>query len=91
MTDFWKNFTYCIKIERYFPKEDKTEIAYVTKINNSDKTFEFKTEEKLSSRDEIQIFKLERAVDLMNSMTCNGFTASIQPFFKDSEVQSEVK
>lgn len=82
--DFWRNFTYCIKIEFYYPKEDKTEMAYVTAVNYSPKTFEYRTLKQIQEQGlSIETFKLEQAVDLMNSIFCNGYKASIEPYFKE--------
>ena len=83
MSDFWENFTYCIIIiERY--TDGTIKVKYVTKIDNATKSFEFHTIEEINKSNlQIQVFHKERAIDLMNSMTCNGYTAAMQPYFNE--------
>ncbi len=84
MSDFWKKFTYCVKLDLYFPESKECKTAYVTEVDDEHKTFKWKTEEELNGKtDDILVFSLGKAVDLMNSMTCNGYSASIQPMFKN--------
>lgn len=79
---FWKNFTYRVKIEFYKPKTKQTELNFVTAVNYDDKTFEFNTLDEIKKENkDICVFNLEEAVELMNSMVCNGFSASIEPYF----------
>lgn len=90
MSDFQKNFTYCVKLDFYKPKENRHEIAFVTEVDNNDKTFKWKTDEQLQGKtNEILVFTLSKAVDLMNCMTCNGYVASIQPMFKDDTTKQQ--
>ncbi len=81
--DFWKNYRYAICIE--FQKADGTiEKHYVTEIDNETKTFEFKSWEEIKkNKIKVLSFTAERAIDLMNSMVCNGFCALIFPYFGD--------
>lgn len=91
--DFWKNFTYRIKIECYYPRTKETKFHFVTDVDNTHKTFEYLTEEEArEQKKQILTLKLERAVDLMNSMFCNGYKASIEPwFYNTQEEQSNEK
>ena len=84
MSDFWKDFTYCVKIECHDADTKQIEFCYVTEVDNSDKTFKYATLEDIKAKGlEIQVFHLTKAVDLMNAMTCNGYKASIEPYFKN--------
>lgn len=82
--EFWENYTYRIKIEFYYPKTKEKEFRFVTKVNFGTKTFEYKTLEEIEKEGaDIQAFKLEEAVELMNCMYINGYQASIEPYFKN--------
>lgn len=86
--DFWKNFRYAIIILDETVLVDGTMcdgvayIKYVTKIHQETKMFEMNDEEKIKELGlKIPTFPLDTAVELMNSMVCNGFKASITPYF----------
>ncbi len=85
--DFWKNFTYRIRISNvYFKKEQEFKDCYVTAVNDEDKTFDYHTEEEIEEKSlKILKFRLNRAVDLMNSIFCNGYLSSIEPYFDDED------
>lgn len=81
--EFWKNFTYRVKIRFYNPSKKEWEDDFVKKVNHLDKTFEYGTVEEISQKGQkILTFKLEEAVELMNSMVLNGYMASIEPWFE---------
>ena len=80
---FWKDFTYRIRVEFYYPETKEEKKTYVTDVNFSQKSFEFKTLEEIKKeKKQIKIFKLDEAIELMNSMVCNGYTALIEPYFE---------
>lgn len=82
--EFWENYTYRIKIEFYYPETKEKETNFITKVDFGAKTFEYKTLEDIEKEGaEIQAFKLEEAVELMNCMYINGYCVSIEPHFKD--------
>lgn len=82
--EFWKNFTYAVKFELHNPEKKETKVNFVTDVNYSNKTFEFRTLEEISKQNKkICRLNLEEAVDLMNSMVCNGYqNVSMQPYFE---------
>lgn len=70
--DFWSNFKYAIKID---------DNKYVTEVSYSPKTFRCDSlDEKRSKNLKILSFKLREAVDLMNSIYCNGYQVSMEPY-----------
>ena len=77
---FWEHFTYRVKIEFYYLKTGKDEVCYVTSVDLRDKSFGYKNSSEVTP-DQILKFKLEMAVELMNSMVLNGYRASIEPWF----------
>lgn len=70
--DFWSNFKYAIKID---------DNKYVTEVSYSPKTFRCDSLDEIRSKNlKILSFKLREAVDLMNSIYCNGYQVSMEPY-----------
>ncbi len=68
----WKDFRYAIKID-----DDK----YITDVSYSPKTFEYKSLAEIQRQGlKILSFSLNRAVDLMNAIYCNGYRVSMEPY-----------
>lgn len=79
----FKDFTYCVRISEFYPETEEKKVKFVTKVNFSDKTYEMHTFEEIANNRnlEIQKFELNRAVELMNWIFCNGKASSIAPYF----------
>lgn len=78
----WKNFRYCVKIECFYHKTNQIAFKYVTSINNDTREFTYHTLEEIEEQ-KLSIVKLtiKNAEDFMNRLYCNGFKASIEPYF----------
>ena len=80
----WDEFKYCIMLEFNDIKTKKLTTCYVTEVNNSDKTFKYKTVKEIQKGEAKPLsFSLVQAVELMNCIYCNGYDVAIKPYLVD--------
>ena len=77
----WEKYKYAIKLEFH-----NSEDCYITRVDNKTREFEYHTEMEIKSNPEklnVMTFSKDRAIDLMNSIFCNGYNSMMLPWFAE--------